>query len=370
MCCNKGVILLTYRYLILRDGTVFKGKPFGHPEAGSGEIVFNTACNSYPQVLTDNSYAGQIVVMTSSHIGTYGCRSDFFQHLSQKPLIEGMVVKKLYTGAVPSGTVSLDELMKTWQIPGVKDVDTRHLAVHIREHGAMYAAMVDTEGEPDAALVRETVDRLACLPPMEERDFISLVSQSGSPFSEHSKGKRVLVIDYGAKRAILESISHLEVTVDSLSADEFIAADEHDILSYDVLFLSNGPGDPRFLVNHVEKIRSLISKMAVRGICLGHQLIALALGARVDKMTYGHHGSNHPVLNTERNTVCITSQNHTYTVEESSVPHDCRVWFKNLNDGTVEGLISSSKNVMCTQFHPESAPGTHDALYVFADFLA
>ncbi|MBN2859014.1 MAG: glutamine-hydrolyzing carbamoyl-phosphate synthase small subunit [Sphaerochaetaceae bacterium] len=361
---------MTYRYLILRDGTVFKGKPFGHPEAGTGEIVFNTACNSYPQVLTDNSYAGQIVVMTSSHIGTYGCRLDFFQHLSQKPLIEGMVVKKLYTGAVPTGAVSLDELMKTWQIPGVKDVDTRQLTVHIREHGAMYAAMVDTEEEPDAALVKETVERLQFLPPMEERDFISLVSQSGSHFSEHSKSTRVLVIDYGAKRAIIDSIRHLEVTIHSLSADEFLSATEHDILSYDVLFLSNGPGDPRFLVNHVEKIRSLITKMAVRGICLGHQLIALALGAHVDKMTYGHHGSNHPVLNTERNTVCITSQNHTYTVLESSVPHDCRVWFKNLNDGTVEGLISSSQNVMCTQFHPESAPGTHDALYVFADFLS
>lgn len=367
---SEGVILLTYRYLILEDGTLFKGKPFGHPNAGTGEVVFNTACNSYPQVLTDNSYAGQIVVMTSSHIGTYGCRPEFYQHLTDKPLIEGMIVKKLYTGAVPAGTVSLDELMKKWEIPGVKDVDTRRLTVHIREHGAMYAAMVDTDVMPDEDLISETIARLKALPSMAERDFITLCSQSGSSFSEKGKNKSVLVIDYGAKREIIESIRHLDVTVDSLSADEFLAASEDEILEYDFLFLSNGPGDPRFLADHVEKIRSLIGKLAVRGICLGHQLISLALGAQVDKMAYGHHGSNHPVLNKERNTVCITSQNHTYTVEESSLPEGSKVWFTNLNDGSVEGLISPARNVMCTQFHPESAPGTHDALYVFEDFLA
>ncbi len=360
---------MTYRYLILRDGTVFKGKPFGHPEAGSGEIVFNTACNSYPQVLTDNSYAGQIVVMTSVHIGTYGCRPDFYQHLTDKPLINGMIVKKLYTGAVPAGTVSLDYLMKKWEIPGVKDVDTRRLTVHIREHGAMYGAMVDTDEAPDTALINETITRLKALPSMSERDFITLCSQPGASFSEKGKSRSVLIIDYGAKREIIESIRHLDVTVDSLSADEFLSASEVDILTYDFLFLSNGPGDPRFLVDQVEKIRSLIGRMAIRGICLGHQLISLALGAQVEKMAYGHHGSNHPVLNTERDTVCITSQNHTYTVEESSLPEDAHVWFTNLNDGSVEGLILQAKNVMCTQFHPESAPGTHDALYVFEDFL-
>ncbi len=362
--------LLSYRYLILEDGTLFKGKPFGHTVAGTGEVVFNTACNSYPQVLTDNSYAGQIVVMTSPHIGTYGCRPDFYQHLTTRPLIDGMIVKKLYTGAVPEGTVSLDALMKQWEIPGIHDVDTRKLTVHIREHGAMYAAMVDCNNTPDEEVVAQTLAQLKSLPSMSERDFITLCSQEGSVFAEKNNARSVLVIDYGAKMEIINSIRNLDVTVRSMSAQQFLEASEREIRCYDYLFLSNGPGDPRYLTSHVEKIRSLIGTMAVRGICLGHQLISLALGAKVEKMTYGHHGSNHPVLNKERNTVCITSQNHTYTVREEDIPEGSRVWFKNLNDGSVEGLIDSEKNVMCTQFHPESAPGTHDALYVFSDFLA
>ena len=371
------------RYLILQDGTYYKGKPFGSNALHYSEIieiedlapfaaeaVFNTGMCSYSEIMSDNSYAGQMVVMTSVHIGTVGCDPTWFQHLTKKPQIRGIIAKKVYSGAPILGRLSFNQTCIDFSIPGIQSIDTRHLTIHLREHGAMYAIMVD-EDYLDEKKILKISQKLQHILPMDSFDFItpSLHSQEIETIGDIDSTLSVALVDYGTKKGIVDELLHRGVKISIIPAPLFLKLTHEELISYDLLFFSNGPGDPRSLKKHVKKIRSLFIFIPIRGICLGHQLISLALGNNIEKLTYGHHGSNHPVLNEIDNSVIITSQNHNYSVMRESVVSTSSIWFTNLNDRSIEGIIDNKHKVLSTQFHPEGKGGSLDALSLFDIFL-
>ncbi|MDC7246448.1 MAG: glutamine-hydrolyzing carbamoyl-phosphate synthase small subunit [Sphaerochaetaceae bacterium] len=370
------------RYLILQDGTTFKGVSFGASALSyeqlsaledltlsSGELVFNTSMSSYTEVLTDNSYAGQMVVMSNVHIGTYGCDPSWFQHLTSKPLCAGFIVKELYRGIISENRISFDALLNEFDICGIEQIDTRLLTIHLRNNGSMYAVFVD-EDDLQQKQIDTIVSKLQNIQNMSERDFISLTETQQIQHLKSPDGTmKVAYIDYGSKKAIIDEILKRGGDVDIIPASFFLKMEPEEFSSYDCVFLSNGPGDPRYLDDHIIKVKSLLGKIAVRGICLGHQIIALALDCRVKKMKFGHHGSNHPVKDTVTGKIIITSQNHNYSVDPDSLETTASPWFINLNDQSLEGLIDRKWNVMCTQFHPEAAAGSHDGLWIFDSLL-
>lgn len=373
--------------LILSDGTYQVGRPFGFPAPlardldlaniltkSAGELVFNTGMCGYHEILTDPSYTGQIVMMTYPHGGNYGDWDEWSEigpELgAQRPGVKcaGLVLRDLYEGPVPGGRMTLDEFLKKHHTPGITEIDTRFWTLHLRDHGSQNAIIVSLEGETLTNREKEkALIYLQSHPSMEGCDLTPSVGTEREVPIQTQGSPHLVLVDSGIKANIIREFQNLGARL-TLVPDTWEAAQILEQKPDGVLF-SNGPGDPAVLQHIIEKIRQLIGQTAVLGICLGHQMIAQALGAKTYKMKFGHHGVNHPVRDEFTQKVFVTSQNHGFAVDEASLPLDVDVWFRNANDGTIEGLAHRRLPILCTQFHPEAAPGPRDSSWIFKAFL-
>jgi len=361
--------------LVLADGTVFAGEAFGALGERAGEVVFNTAMSGYQEIATDPSYSGQIVCMTYPHIGNYGVNGEDGE--AARPWIEGMVVREVSPTA---SSFRAAEELGTWfeaaGVVGITGVDTRRLTRRLRTEGAVNGVL--SSRDPDPARLRE---KARALPSMAGLDLVRNVTCSkpygwtegwpswfGSPGMEPpARPIRVVAMDFGIKRNILRSLVAFgfEPTVvpANTSAEEILA------LSPEGVFLSNGPGDPAAVTTAIETIRGLLGRVPIFGICLGHQLLALAAGGRTWKLKFGHRGANHPVREHATGRIEITSQNHGFVVDEESLAGTGFVpTHTNLNDMTNAGIASEEHRAFAVQYHPEAAPGPHDAHHLFGRF--
>ena len=363
--------------LALADGLVFTGKSFGALGTATGEVVFNTGMTGYQEVLTDPSYTGQIVTMTYPLIGNYGVTNEDVESKTLKVQVRGFVVKEL-SPVVSSfrAETSLSEYLTQEGVVGIADIDTRALTRHIRCAGAMQG-VISTEILDDAELVALA----AASPSIEGMDLAKAVSPevaydwADGYVSDFAQGHRdhgqevykVVAIDCGAKLNILRNLVECGCDVRFVPADT--SAEEILAAKPDGLFISNGPGDPSAVTYTIETISKLIGKLPIFGICLGHQMLACALGAKTYKLKFGHRGCNHPVRNEATGKVEITSQNHGFAVDSDSLKETgATVTHINLNDNTVEGYTHPEKALFSVQYHPEASPGPHDATYLFDCF--
>jgi len=349
---------------VLADGTVFEGEAAGYqPPDGValGEVVFNTVLSGYQEVLTDPSYAGQIVAFTYPHIGNYGITADDDE--SPRPRCRGVIMRDLARRRSNwRSTESLDDWLVRHRVPAVTGIDTRRLTRHIREAGSMPAAF----GTADELTLKTAA---AAEPGTVGVDLVAEVSideayrLSSQPVGV-DRAPLVVAYDFGIKTSILRilgEMANVEVVPASTSADAVLARNP------DGVFLSNGPGDPAAVTYAIEAIGGLLGEVPLFGICLGHQLMATALGGATHKLAFGHHGGNHPVRRVSTGAVEITSQNHSYAVAEGTVS-GADVSHVNLNDGVIEGLSCRDVPAFSVQYHPEAGPGPHDARYLFAEF--
>ena len=363
--------------LALEDGTVFEGTSFGASAQRRGEVVFNTAITGYQEIFTDPSYAGQIVVLTNPQIGNYG--SNAADSESATPYIEGLVVREM--SPVASNWRSderADHLLAHHGIPVIADVDTRKLVRLLRDRGAMRGIIAVGDSLHNDTLIKAVrntpsmagqnlVSGVSTARQYQWTEGVDPVSVSDKRLASEAQQFHVVAYDYGIKRNILRHLVEIGSRVTVVPA----ATTAEDILSLkpDGVFLSNGPGDPEVLEAESAQIKKLIGKTPIFGICLGHQILGLALGGKTYKLKFGHHGANHPVLNKRTNKVEITSQNHGFAVDPESLRDtDVELTHVNLNDGTVEGFRHRYEPVFCVQYHPEAAPGPHDSHYLFHDF--
>lgn len=344
--------------IFMEDGSVFKGEGFGKTGTITGEFVFNTCMTGYQEILTDPSYKGQIVVMTYPLIGNYGI--NVFDNESYQPHAEGMVVKELCK--LPSNWRCSSDAGAYFfnnDVAGVSGVDTRSLTRLIRNKGSMFGIM-STETE-DIDTLRQLLEQSK----LKKRNLVEEVSTKEHYVIEGT-GKRIAVMDFGIKQNILRSLSHrgfeLQVFPYNTSASQILASNP------DGLFLSNGPGDPVDLPEVLPVIQSMLGKMPVSGICLGHQLLGLAVGGKTTKLAFGHHGGNHPVKDVRTGKCHITSQNHNYSIVPESLGNNIEITHLNLNDGTVEGIRHKELPMFSVQYHPEACPGPRDSDYVFDMF--
>jgi carbamoyl-phosphate synthase small subunit len=344
--------------LALADGTRFEGyaagylPPFG---ATSGEFVFNTALSGYQEVITDPSYAGQIIAFTYPHIGNYGVTP--LDDEAGQPFCQGVVVREL--SELPSNWRSrggLEEFLVQHQIPAIVGIDTRRLTRHLRAHGALPGAFGHGDVETVLTAAREAHGT-------DGGDFVTAVS-TREPYTRGDGDLHVVALDYGVKATMVRELAErFRVTVVPANA----RADEILDARPDGVFLSNGPGDPAALRSHVEQLELLVGNVPIFGICLGHQLLADALGGTTFKLPFGHHGSNHPVQDLATGRIEITAQNHNYAVTPGSLERAV-VSHVNLNDGVIEGISAPAERCFSVQYHPEAGPGPHDARYLFDRF--
>lgn len=362
--------------LALEDGSVFEGQSFGARGVRVGEVVFNTSLTGYQEIATDPSYCGQIVVLTNPQIGNYGTTAPDSQ---SKPWIEGLITREL--SPITSNWRSsqdADGFLATAGVPIGSGIDTRALVRRLRTRGVMRGALSTQGGNP-----QELVEKARKAPSMAGLDLATRVSTKekyswteGVPecspsdlLADQSPEKfNVVAFDYGIKRDILRQLAHrgckLTVVPSNTSADDVLS------LKPDGIFLSNGPGDPEPLEYQAAQVRKMIGQVPVFGICLGHQVLGLALGGKTYKLKFGHRGGNHPVLNKRTMKVEITAQNHGFAVDPDSLNvNDIDLTHVNLNDQTLEGIAHRSLPVYSVQYHPEAAPGPHDSHYLFDEFL-
>ena len=363
-------------WLALEDGTVFEGRSFGAPVERSGEVVFNTSLTGYQEIFTDPSYSGQIVILTNPQIGNYGTAGSDSE--AAKPYIEGLVVRDFssLTSNWRSDTEARDFLSKN-HIPVVSDLDTRALVRHLRSRGVMRGVLSTLESDPE-----KLVAKARAIPSMAGLDLATRVSTTESyqwdqPITPCSPSEllkppaelkhHVVAFDYGIKRNILRRLVHSGCKVTVVPA--LTSAEDVLALKPDGVFLSNGPGDPEPLTRQIEIIQKLIGKTPIFGICLGQQVLGLAMGGSTYKLKFGHRGGNHPVRNERTKRVEITSQNHGFVVDPDSLPSSqVEITHINLNDHTLEGFRLRNHPVFCVQYHPEAAPGPHDSHYLFDEF--
>jgi carbamoyl-phosphate synthase small subunit len=344
--------------LVLNDGTVFEGEAIGaQPDNGvtTGEVVFNTAMSGYQEIITDPSYAGQIITFTYTHIGNYGVTPSDDE--AANPACRGVIVRDLARRASNwRSEQGLNSFLAKAGLSGIAGIDTRRLTRHLRDAGAIPGAFGTADEATLLAAARSEAGT-------DNQDLASLVT-TPEPYLIGSGPRHVVAYDYGIKRTILRHLTE-RATVMVVPAGTPAAA----VLDRapDGVFLSNGPGDPAAVGYAVDNIKELLGKVPVFGICLGHQLLARALGGDTHKLAFGHHGGNHPVRRLRDNAVEITSQNHNYAVTEGSIP-GAEVTHVNLNDGVIEGLRVDSERAFSVQYHPEAGPGPHDASYLFAEF--
>jgi carbamoyl-phosphate synthase small subunit len=367
--------------LALADGTFFRGQAFGSPITGVGEVVFNTSIFGYQEILTDPSYAGQIVTMTYPQIGNVGVNPE--DEESKRPYLRGFVAKEVFD--VPSNwrsRQSLDRYMQLHGIPGISGIDTRALVRRIRDGGAQVGVL---SADPDQQDSDALVKRARSEPGLDGRDFVAQVTCSEPYRWEEGLWKGVagqlprrpvpekrfdlVAYDFGIKRNIARQLveNGFDVTIvpATTSAEDTLA------MNPDAIFLSNGPGDPAAVEGVRETVRRLADEKPLFGICLGHQILALALGGKTKKLKFGHHGGNQPGQDLATKKVAICAENHGYAVDAESLRaagEAVEVTHVNLNDGTVEGLAHSERPLFSVQYHPEASPGPHDAAYFFGRF--
>ena len=368
--------------LALADGTVFEGEQFGATGETVGEVVFNTSMTGYQEVLTDPSYKGQIVTMTYPLIGNYGCNEADVESIG--PQVEGFVVRE-YSAYHSNwrSKWSLDTYLSEHGIIGIQGIDTRALTRRLRVHGVMNGCLSTEDLNPDSLIAKakawhglvgwDLVQRVTCPNPYAWRNSHqlrdSLVGQDPS-LTENREPRtdtyKVIALDFGIKYNILRQLTEhgceVQVVPAKTTAEEILAAEP------DGVFLSNGPGDPMPVGYAIETIQGLMDKKPLFGICLGHQLLGLALGGKTFKLKFGHRGANQPVKHLETDKVEITSQNHGFCVDIDSLPNSVDITHINLNDDTLEGIQHREYPIFSVQYHPEASPGPHDASYLFSRF--
>jgi len=362
--------------LVLEEGTFYEGIGFGADGESYGEIVFNTSMTGYQEILTDPSYNGQIVVMTYPEIGNYGINTDDIESL--RPFVRGFVVREYWNK--PSNwrsSENLESYLKYYNIVGIHGVDTRGVTRRIRSQGAQRAA-ISTVDFSHARLLKKVrsspsildvdlVTEVSCQRPYTWEKGSGVLAQSHNIERKPSKGHKVLVYDYGIKQNILRRL--VDVGCDVKVVPSQTSSEEVLSMEPDGIVLSNGPGDPSTVSYAVKCVEKLVGKKPIFGICLGHQILGLALGGKTFKLKFGHRGANQPVKNLSTGKVEITSQNHGFAVSPDSLGNDVEITHINLNDNTVEGLRHKKYPIISVQYHPEASPGPHDSSYLFDEFI-
>ena len=363
--------------LALEDGRIFRGQGYGAKGECYGEVVFNTSLTGYQEIFTDPSYAGQIVVLTNPQIGNYGTNS--IDNEANKPFIEGLVTREF--SPISSNWRSqlvTDEYLERFNVPVISDIDTRALVRHLRTNGVMRGVISSIETDPDVL-----VQKARSIRKMEGTDLASVVStktryewehdgpdplsQDEEPVTLPKPDLHVVAYDFGIKKNILRMLANEGCRVTVVPAQT--SAEDVLGLNPDGIFLSNGPGDPEPVEYAQQNIRKLMGRKPVFGICLGHQLIGLALGGKTYKLKFGHHGGNHPVKQMHTGKVEITAHNHNFAVDPDSInANEVDLTHIDLNDNTLEGLRHKSLPLFSVQYHPEASPGPHDSHYLFRDF--
>ena len=361
--------------LALEDGRVFRGRSFGTPGEHTGEVVFNTSMTGYQEVLTDPSYRGQIVAMTCPEIGNYGTNAE--DNESSAAQVAGFVVREV--SVLPSNWRAhqgLPQYLRERGIPGISGVDTRALTRHIRTRGAMKAVVSSLDRDVES-LVRKARDaaplgsrplvrEVTCREAYSWDRGVDLAWAQPRAVRAVETRSRLVAFDFGIKRNILRLLHDEGFDVTVVPADT--SAADVRAMRPEAVFLSNGPGDPAEPTYAIETVRALIGEVPVFGICLGHQIAALALGAKTFKLKFGHRGANHPVMDLRTSKVAVTSQNHGYAVDPDSLPARVEMTHVNLNDQTCEGFIDRDSRLFAVQYHPESSPGPHDSVGLFGEF--
>ncbi len=361
--------------LVLENGSIFEGISLGATGTTVGEVVFNTAMSGYQEILTDPSYKGQIVTMTYSEIGNYGLNPD--DEESDQPYVEGFIVKE--ASKITSNfrsEMSLYDYLRDHNIVGIENIDTRKLTKELRTKGSLKGA-ISTEADikslkkivSDFEIVgKDLVKYVSTKKPYKFTEGLFKLGYETRKIKRVLNNKRVVVIDFGVKRNILRYL--VEVGFDVFVVNAYTTFDDVKSLNPEAVFLSNGPGDPRGVEEKwIKEYRKIIENYPTFGICFGHQIILRSFGVKIYKMKFGHHGGNHPVMDLDTEKVFVTAQNHNYAADEKdSLEKGFKITYKNLNDGSVEGVKHKELPIMSVQYHPEASPGPHDAEYLFEQF--